>query len=592
MLTVTKAPYVTRGIPGNISLWVGLFNPVVFRVQRADFIIQNVYDHGSQHIIWVNGAPSDLYTAGGAGKKFYIKTGAYDGVYAMSGIVQASGSAFVIYVNTMPHFGNATGGLINFNERKNYYAEFTVRVATEDYSYPTFRTFLMRKKPDAKGEIILDVSSVLKGILPFKNDFLYDVTNRGDNHLSGSFQIDYQDFWYNAEGVLGTFDHQYQFINGAKQIGQAWGSNFAEYVPFVNMTDTTPAYFLTDFRENSKYWEGYPWDVSWIYRGELIGYYGLYRIIEEELDVNGNVIQTTARDILSGAYSSKQPNIGKINRTMLRGGYQQGEQSYTILKIDDIGIRHLVHITTSTAAIYVQGQKMRIQSALYNGEFTVGTAQNVSPTEWFLRFSDMPHIGDDLGGGLLTYTADVDSVNVSIRIHDYYYDTVYGLDGYVDDYWVQATPVGATELDVVNFLNVKIAKCERNPVYLCWLNSLGGWDYFMFEKTQDYTLNVFEADSYSPDVIDIQTDSREDWIGKKARYEVKLGANNLNPNEVIGISRMLTSPKVYLVGTAGALTMDTVLVKKGSFNLWRTDSNKADIEFTIEMPEQYLQSNI
>lgn len=148
-------------------------------------------------------------------------------------------------------------------------------------------------------------------------------------------------------------------------------------------------------------------------------------------------------------------------------------------------------------------------------------------------------------------------------------------------------------VDEINVTEVKRIKvdhsCYQNPVYLVWKNTLGGWDQWLFYKTQTNILNTEDIGEYQKPVWDIENaNTLTDSLGKNAAKTLILGADNLTDNQKEAIREIMYSPKVYKVYKDGS--KQVVRVKSGSWSS-ETKSLRHSIEFEIILPEIFTIKN-
>lgn len=187
---------------------------------------------------------------------------------------------------------------------------------------------------------------------------------------------------------------------------------------------------------------------------------------------------------------------------------------------------------------------------------------------------------------------------VTVRVDSFGPDD-FGDNWYADDYWVTLAPADPGEYDITEEKDVEIRQeCVDSPFYIKWFHSLGGWDYWMFEKVQFYERNVYDSDRYNPVVTNIKTaTSREDFIGKKARREVTCGGS-VSTQQMVALEEMLSSPKIYRLdidafeGSPSVIKWQVIKLKPKSFKTVQTDINRHDLEVEFELQDIYLQSNI
>lgn len=120
-----------------------------------------------------------------------------------------------------------------------------------------------------------------------------------------------------------------------------------------------------------------------------------------------------------------------------------------------------------------------------------------------------------------------------------------------------------------------------NPVYFVWKNTLGGWDYWLFQKNQTEHIDVTTLGSFQKNynvISDINNPETE--RGKNAVPRIIFGADNLTLQQKIGIQEILLSNKVYILNQDGSVNRE-VKVLPGSFLVQETEKNLHEIEFEI-----------
>ncbi len=127
--------------------------------------------------------------------------------------------------------------------------------------------------------------------------------------------------------------------------------------------------------------------------------------------------------------------------------------------------------------------------------------------------------------------------------------------------------------------------CFISPVYICWKNTKGGWDSWVFESNQKKSIDTQSLGSYQQNYtfISESTNPRKE-IGKTALPKMVLGAENITVSEKVGIQGLLYSNKVYILNSDGSIQKE-VRVVEGSFYSYDTSANTSSIEFEIEEPE-------
>lgn len=136
---------------------------------------------------------------------------------------------------------------------------------------------------------------------------------------------------------------------------------------------------------------------------------------------------------------------------------------------------------------------------------------------------------------------------------------------------------------------VAVSKQNCNTFYVRWINTLGGWDYWLFER-KIYETDKVESGGTFVKYFDSIADSSsvEDYKSKPITPQVQVGCEYLSINDAKGLRSLKTSPKVewYNEDTA---TWIGVRVDAGSF-LFRTDKNNyGKLDLTINLPQRFNQ---
>jgi len=122
----------------------------------------------------------------------------------------------------------------------------------------------------------------------------------------------------------------------------------------------------------------------------------------------------------------------------------------------------------------------------------------------------------------------------------------------------------------------------NNPIYIVWKCLVGGWDQWLFEKTQTETIQVTSQGSYVEHYDKISdTNNPESEIGRTAKPRIILGAENLTTSQVLGLKGLLLSNRVFIVNQDGTVNRRVKLID-GSFTIRKTDEFVHDIEFEID----------
>lgn len=121
--------------------------------------------------------------------------------------------------------------------------------------------------------------------------------------------------------------------------------------------------------------------------------------------------------------------------------------------------------------------------------------------------------------------------------------------------------------------------CYKNPVYVIWKNTLGGWDSWLFEGNQINTIETSSNGFYATDIdsiADVKSILKE--IGKSAVSRITLGADMLTVARKQAISQIIYSNKVYILNSDGTIKNE-IIVLPGTFVVDETKRATSSILF-------------
>jgi len=301
-LTVTQRPSATIG--GNTSKWNAAKNPIVYRMVRKDFAWFNLgLISGSIIQILVTGNLTTLTTAQGGpvvvGSKIWLVSesgpGVYNSLYTVTSISFFSGTTTIQADGGYTDF--AATGYINLMQRTNY------RVQTGVYNAANILLSSLAYSPDKSGNLFIDVATLLLNNLSIDNvaDYVTGFITNDETTAYVKFYIKYTEFWTSsAESETNDSANQFFVLYGARQIGELYGGNMAEYVNYEN--GTPASLFLTKFTRPSL-WRGYPFSI--------------HTITSENVSTISNFIGSYFRvdgSVISSFAVTKVANAGKLLR--------------------------------------------------------------------------------------------------------------------------------------------------------------------------------------------------------------------------------------------------------------------------------------
>lgn len=128
-------------------------------------------------------------------------------------------------------------------------------------------------------------------------------------------------------------------------------------------------------------------------------------------------------------------------------------------------------------------------------------------------------------------------------------------------------------------------ECKDNPIYLRWINTLGGYDYFMFHFTNEIVFHTKSRGQFEKTYTSLAEKTASFSRGKKAIKTIIVGAEGLSQNDYDGIyPDLFLSPSIYIVTAAGLET--PVQITDGSWSMNSRDKVHS-LEFELELPEYF-----
>ena len=128
-----------------------------------------------------------------------------------------------------------------------------------------------------------------------------------------------------------------------------------------------------------------------------------------------------------------------------------------------------------------------------------------------------------------------------------------------------------------------------NTFYVRWLNTLGGWDYWLFEGKIYEALKVENGNNYESYFDEISSISDfENVTFKNVSPAVQVGSSTVTKNEAEGLKILATSPKVYWYNEEISKWIG-VIVQPGTFNIRSTKDDYFSIELTFVKPKYFNQ---
>lgn len=136
---------------------------------------------------------------------------------------------------------------------------------------------------------------------------------------------------------------------------------------------------------------------------------------------------------------------------------------------------------------------------------------------------------------------------------------------------------------------------STEPIYITWLNYLGGFEYFIFTSEKAYQVDIEDSGTLRNNILPNWPNSygkTADTLNKqtfrKSRNKIVVRSQHLTTNQRDALKYIKTSPVVQIV--EGRTDRRTVIVDTDSFQIYDEGDKLYSITFTIsytdEIPSQ------
>jgi hypothetical protein len=232
--------------------------------------------------------------------------------------------------------------------------------------------------------------------------------------------------------------------------------------------------------------------------------------------------------------------------------------------------------------------------------------QTIEADELDANGSTINHIDDniiDVTQGLQqvvpfdTFEPLTESINVWLEVGGVAADGYVG-DGYVDDGYVESTTAAPiTPVRITEQKRVDINRdCRVNPIYLMWKNSIGGWDFWLFDKKTEIQVASKQNGSVLVETTDIATQAFREKLLSATQTKRYIVGDNVKDYSIKGLQGIESSPQVYMLVRSDLLTTEParawlgVTVAPKGFKYIKGVTN-IDVELTFDLPDYYNVGN-
>lgn len=131
----------------------------------------------------------------------------------------------------------------------------------------------------------------------------------------------------------------------------------------------------------------------------------------------------------------------------------------------------------------------------------------------------------------------------------------------------------------------------QEPIYITWLNYLGGFEYFLFTAKNEYNVDV-EASGETrqnifpqwPKSYGEMADTIDKTTFRETRDAIVLKSQHLTRNQTEALSYIKSSPVVQIM--VSRTDRRTVLVDTDSFKKWNESEDLYALQFRIRFTNQ------
>ncbi len=138
-------------------------------------------------------------------------------------------------------------------------------------------------------------------------------------------------------------------------------------------------------------------------------------------------------------------------------------------------------------------------------------------------------------------------------------------------------------------------ECKDFPIYLTWLNRLGGYSYWLFFKEHTEKTKTKSENKYILNIQDLENAiGTNDITGKSAVHSMLIGGR-IKAEDMDGITGLYESPKVLRLMNPETWETDgeggtplpkwqRVIVKPGSIVILKTGIDFLEIKMNLDLP--------
>jgi hypothetical protein len=135
-----------------------------------------------------------------------------------------------------------------------------------------------------------------------------------------------------------------------------------------------------------------------------------------------------------------------------------------------------------------------------------------------------------------------------------------------------------------------IKPCKDPFIYLKWMNTLGGWDYWRFGYDSIAQMSTADGLTVDRNVFDWEHDTTITETIRKTGVEKITVSERVPQNKVKGLKGLHTSVKVMMLVRLNPYHWHTVTINPGTFDVKRARNTFSEFKLTISLPAINIQS--
>jgi len=189
------------------------------------------------------------------------------------------------------------------------------------------------------------------------------------------------------------------------------------------------------------------------------------------------------------------------------------------------------------------------------------------------------------------YNSNIKSIDFWLQANDVPEES-YFVPTYIDPTYYETTGGSPfTPFIITEKKRIKIATpCEPNPVYLAWRNTMGGWSYWLFSRTQEINIGAKINGTFGVEPDDLEDAMARELSTTTSQIEKMTLGGVVDVEDISGLKYLEGSPRVQMLVSQNPVKWMTVNISPKGIK-YSTPQPQVNVEFDILMPEYYTVPN-